>query len=329
MLKFVKARWFLLTLLTLITLGLLIGSQLGADAVSVIKRTIPSKPITATTIFLMAFTLDSSQIRAAFRSPGPVIWACLVNALFMPLMGWACVRLQTAQHFEIGLMIAVSVPSTMAAASVMTRKAGANDAVSLLTTLTTNSLCFLTTPFWLQLGAQQSVKLDSFDLGLDLFTLVLVPATLAQLARLIPSVKIFATVRKFGLSVTAQLMILLLVFVSACTGGLELQRANVGEQVAGMLVAWVCCVAIHAAGLFLGHAFGKLFGFSSKDRIACGFAASQKTLPIGAYLASNPAAFGAVPFAVFPILMFHASQLFLDTLVADYFAKQETNSQTP
>lgn len=324
MLKFLKARWFLMTLLTLITAGLLVGRFLGSEVVDVIRALIPSKLITGTTIFLMAYTLDSTQIRAAFRSPGPVIWACLINALFMPLMGWSCVWFQTAKHFEIGLMIAVSVPSTMAAASVMARKAGANDAVSLLTTLTTNSLCFVTTPFWLQIGAQQEVKLNSFDLGVDLFSLVLVPATLAQLARLIPKLKTFAVSYKFALSVTAQLMILLLVFLSACTGGVELQkRPNVAEQLTGMAVVWICCVAIHAAGLFLGHAGGKLFGFSPKDRIASGFAASQKTLPIGAYLASNPAAFGEVPFAVFPILMFHASQLFLDTLVADYFARQE------
>lgn len=320
--KFLKSRWFLLTLLTLIASGLLIGAMTEPDTVTRIKSFIPSKLCTALTLFLMAFTLDSSQLKAAFRTPGPVIWAIAVNAICMPLAGLCCMRFQIASHFEIGLMIAVSVPSTMAAASVITRKAGANDAVSLLTTLLTNSLCFITTPFWLGQGTGKDISIDPWELSQDLFVLVLVPAMLAQSARLIGPLKQFAVKYKFELSVTAQLLILILVFSSACTGGLELQRSNVSGELLGLAVVWLCCVLIHILGLILGHTGGKLLGFSRKDRIASAFAASQKTLPVGVYLASNPATFGAVPFAVFPILMFHASQLFLDTLIADYFAKE-------
>jgi hypothetical protein len=55
------------------------------------------------------------------------------------------------------------------------------------------------------------------------------------------------------------------------------------------------------------------------------------------YLATDPEIFGgasvaggiAIPFAVFPMLMFHASQLFIDTIVADRFARKPDEFKTP
>ncbi|MEE3284988.1 MAG: bile acid:sodium symporter, partial [Planctomycetota bacterium] len=60
-----------------------------------------------------------------------------------------------------------------------------------------------------------------------------------------------------------------------------------------------------------------------EDRIAVLFGSSQKTLPIGVYLATSPEIGIAAmnPFAVFPMLMFHASQLFVDTIIAGRIAE--------
>jgi predicted Na+-dependent transporter len=65
-----------------------------------------------------------------------------------------------------------------------------------------------------------------------------------------------------------------------------------------------------------------MLGLSREDRIAVLFGSSQKTLPIGVYLATSPEMFGSgsFPFAVFPMLMFHATQLFVDTIIADRIA---------
>ena len=66
-------------------------------------------------------------------------------------------RLQLAPDFSFGLMIAASAPSTMAAASVWTRRAKGNDAVSLLVTILTNGFCFLVTPAWLVLATAAGI----------------------------------------------------------------------------------------------------------------------------------------------------------------------------
>ncbi len=322
MLNFLKSRWFLVTLLTLITSGLLVGYHGDESLLKSIRSVLRASVITPMVLFLMAYSLDSSQLRASFRRPAPVLWGCLVNMALMPALGWALMSVQLADHFRIGVMIAASVPCTVAAASVITRRAAGNDAISLLTTLLTNGLCFVTTPSWLQVGTGQSVNLDSAALARDLLLTVLLPSLAGQLVRVSKAAAAFAKDRKTKLGIVAQSGILSLVFVSACGAGRELQVSDTAKEVLGLMVAWATCIVIHAVGLAVANSGGRLFRFNDSDRIAAAFAGSQKTLPVGVFLASSPA-FAAVPFAVFPMLMFHASQLVIDTLVADRFAKRD------
>jgi len=344
MLEFAKRRWFLLSLLTLITSGLVIGSQSSPESVESFKSIVPTRPLTAFVLLLMAFSLNSQQLKASFKAPAPVIWACLVNFGLLPIMGVFLMRFQMTPDFRIGLMIAATTPCTLAAASVWTRKAGGNDAVSLLTTLVTNTACFALTPFWLNLGTSQlnigtaqSVSLDAFYLAQRLVLVVLIPTLLGQALRFPKKASEFATKNKTPIGVVAQSCILSLVFLSALGGGVQLQKADIGTQLTAVLLVWGCCVVMHVVALAVAWYGGGLFGFDRRDRIAASFAGSQKTLPIGVYLATDPEVFGgaavaggiAVPFAVFPMLMFHASQLFIDTIVADRLAQKADESKTP
>jgi len=88
----------------------------------------------------------------------------------------------------------------------------------------------------------------------------------------------------------------------------------------------------------VGMQGARRMGFSWADRAAIAFASSQKTLPIGVLVATDPTMFGnpnllgpgeGIPFAVFPMLMYHASQLFIDTAVADRLAAIRQPEQPP
>ena len=340
MLEFAKRRWFLLSLLTLITSGLVIGSQSAPASVESFKELVPTRPLTAFVLLLMAFSLNSQQLKSSFRAPAPVVWACLVNFGLLPILGVWLMRYQLTPDFQIGLMIAATTPCTLAAASVWTRKAGGNDAVSLLTTLVTNTACFALTPLWLNYGTSQSASLDAGYLAQRLVLVVLLPTLLGQALRLSKKAADFATKNKTPIGVVAQSCILSLVFLSALGGGVQLQKADIGTQLTAVALVWGCCVVMHVTALAVAWYGGGFFGFDRRDRIAASFAGSQKTLPIGVYLATDPEVFGgaavaggmAVPFAVFPMLMFHASQLFIDTLVADKLARgnmEEEPSPTP
>jgi solute carrier family 10 (sodium/bile acid cotransporter), member 7 len=352
---FFQKRWFLVALALLIPAGLLWGRQspdqssqpTKADAVSNLAETPiekpaettsqegwlarlkPSQVITAIVLLLMAFSLDSKHLKAAVRSPGPVLWASLVNYGGIPVLAWGLSGLQQIRDFQIGLMIAATVPCTLAAASVWTRKAKGNDAVSLMVTLLTNTLCFLATPFWLNLTIGQGVTLDTLDMIFRLLFVVLLPTLAGQALRQFPRLGALATRRKTPIGVLAQSLILVLVFLAAYRAGKQLGGEGPHPSLVSVGLVWISCISLHLTAMAVGWAGSGVLGFSRENRAAIVFASSQKTLPIGVLIATasnmlgNPDLLGpgqGIPFAVFPMLMYHASQLFIDTVVADALA---------
>ena len=326
---FLGKRWFLLSLLALIAAGMTIGAKLEPGRVSQIADAIDPSITTMVVLFLMSFSLDNRQLRAAFRAPGPVLWATCVNLVLLPLIAWALMPLQRTPDFRIGLMIAGSVPATMAAASVWTRKAGGNDAISLLVTCITSGVCFAVTPFWLDLATKSRVELDAGSMAVKLITGVLIPTLAGQLVRLIPAFGRIATRHKVPIGVIAQVCILMLVFTAACEAGMRSVGGGAGLGVVAIAIVWGSAIVLHIVAMIVAVAGAKILGYSRADRIAIAFAGSQKTLPVGVLIATDAAMLGnpnllgpgqGVPFAVFPMLMYHASQLFIDTIVADRFA---------
>lgn len=313
-----RKYWFLIGLMVLIPNGLWIGYRFDPAQTEGVLSLINPRWTTALVLFLMAFTLDSRQVVNSLKAPGPVVLASVINLTAIPLMAMGLAPLQSTPDFQVGLMIAASVPCTLAAASVWTRKAQGNDAVSLLVTLVTNSLCVIATPFWLKLGTSKSVPLDLQEMTLRLVMVVLVPTLLGQVARLRPAMSDLATRHKVPIGVVAQSLILLLVFTAAGNAGQKLAEATASVSVPALLQVWLCCIGLHLVAMAMGWYASRAVGFALRERAAVVFASSQKTLPIGVLLATDPAMFGAagVPFAIFPMLMFHASQLLIDTSIA-------------
>ncbi len=341
MTTFLKKRWFLISLLVLATVGLALGTTAPECGRLFREQLFRPRLIVFSILFLMAFSLDSSRLAQAFRRPGPVLWASLVNYVALPLFGWFLVSWQQLPDFQMGLMVAVSVPCTLASASVWTRKARGNDAVSLLATILTNALCFLFTPFWLNLTTAQAVQLDPHEMMLRLLQAVLLPTFLGQLCRLVPKLRQWATAYKTPISVVAQCLVLSLVFMASWNAGTFLHQHAAVPSLQAVLIVWASVVLVHLVGVAVALVGAVWFGFDRFDWPAVVFAGSQKTLPIGAYLATDPRFFGnpnllgpgvGAPFVIFPMLLYHASQLFVDTVLADYMAakwQQEERAGQP
>ncbi len=331
---FFKKHWFLVGLVLLVGGGLSVGLLLPGEVVEKLENregggaVLAAAPgwITRIVLFLMAFTLDSGKLRESLRFPLPVLWASLINAAAIPLAGLGLMRIQGDPSFAVGLMIACSVPCTLAAVSVWTRKAGGNDAVSLLITLLTNTLCFLVAPFWLNLAlAGDEAQLPVDRMMERLLYVVLVPTLLGQAARMIPVAGRIAVEHKPRIGIIAQGLILVLVFAAASLkAGPRL--GTEGVDLGAVMLVWVCCLGLHLGAMVIGGAGARLMRFTREDRIAVLFGSSQKTLPIGVFLAtSTEFGFGeAYPLAVFPMLMFHATQLFVDTIIAGKIADEST-----
>ena len=318
LLAFLRDRWFLTSLLVLIPVGYAVGQRKppGVDGPDLSDY---AAWVVAGVLFLMALTLDSRKLRASLARPTAVVWACVVGLIGLPLITWPVCRLQLTDDYRLGLVAVAAAPCTMAAASVWTRRAGGNDAVSLLTTLLTNGLCFVFTPALVAWLAGEAVSVDAAAMAWRLIKTALVPATAGQLTRLLLLRMADLDRLKTSLGVIAQAGILVIVFGASLKAGQQMTTAaGLGSGVA-VAVMVASCLAIHLTAAAAAWWGGLAIGLSPADAAATLFAGSQKTLPIAMLVVTDPQMLGSAGAALapVPVLTYHALQLFADTLIAD------------
>jgi solute carrier family 10 (sodium/bile acid cotransporter), member 7 len=309
MLHFLYRRWFLLTLLVVLTAGMVWPSQMAP-----ISLWMPADAIVAIVTFIMALPLETHTLWHSVRRPGPAWLAVALNSGLAPPLGWLVSR-TLPPELALGVIVATTVPCTLATAAVWTRRAGGNDAVAFLVTMITNLACFLVVPAWLRLLAGFEAEVDYGSIVIGLVLLVVVPIIVAQLVRQWRPIGQWATRRKPVLSSVAQAGVLSMVFIGAVGCGLRLEEATNGEILSFLNVTVIMAgvTAVHVTLLLLGFGAGRSFRFSREDTIAVAFSGSQKTLMVGAFLA-----LAVGPLAILPMVMYHAVQLVVDTLVADW-----------
>lgn len=315
--KFLFRRWFLILLCSVLIVGISQAEHL--EALSKLRAI--RYGIVATVLFLMAFPLDIRDMWAALRRPGAPLLASVMNFGLTPLFAWGLaaglsVLGLLGRELQIGLFVAATTPCTLASAAVWTRRARGNDSVALMVTVLTNATCFLITPLWLFVMTGRQAKADSLELSsmiVRLGLLVVLPMTVAQSIRLVfrPAAH-WASANKTGLGVLAQCGVLSMVFMGAIRTGLRI-TADGKEQLllAEFLIMAAAIITVHLTMLASGMRLARLLGFGRKEEIAIGIAGSQKTLMVGLQVGMD------LGVSILPIVVYHVSQLFLDTIIAD------------
>jgi len=307
---FLSRQWFLVTLAVLLLTGL--GFPVALEPLA---NAVPQSAVVAVVLFVMALPLDAHTVWRALTHPRAVMLAIAINWGLLPLVAWG-VSPALRPDLAEGLLIAAALPCTLASAAVWTRRAGGNDAVALLVTISTNFFCFLVTPLWLLVTTGMMVELDWTEMGLALAMQVVLPTFAAQALRQIPAVARFAKARVAMLGTLGQCGILTIAWVGAVKAGLKFSAGEVQISALDWVVMLAAVIGIHVSMLWLGHAVGRVIGLDRADRIAVGFSGSQKTLMVGLYIAIKY--YGGL--AMLPMIAYHVSQLLIDTVVADRLA---------
>jgi sodium/bile acid cotransporter 7 len=308
-LTLLRQQWFLLVLFAVLALGMLLPVQLGTLA-----EAIPRSLVVASVLFVMSLTLAAESMWRAVRMPGAALLAIAINSGLAPPLSWMIGQALPAE-LAIGLVVAATSPCTLASAAVWTRRAGGSDAVALLVTMVTNLTCFAVVPAWLQLLLGRSAEFDVADLTIRLFQLAVVPILAGQLLRRWPRLAAAADRHKLSLGIAAQIGILSIVFVGAVHVGQTLADVNAAHALSWRLALTLIAsvVVLHVLLLAAGLWTAARSGMSHPDRAAVAMAGSQKTLMIGIDVALG---FGGL--AILPMVAYHAVQLVIDTVVADW-----------
>jgi sodium/bile acid cotransporter 7 len=308
MLDFFRQRWFLIALISVLVAGI-VWPVVIRPATNLLSGDV----ILAAVTFIMALPLETSVLWQAVRRPGPAWLGSVLNMGLAPPLGWLASRVLPVD-LAAGVILAAAVPSTLASAAVLTRRAGGNDAVAFLVTMITSLACFVVVPTWLLVLVGIRAEVNFNALVLKLFLLVVLPIIVAQLLRQWPPIGSRALRHKHSLGVVAQIGILLMVLIGAVDCGERLAALENDSVVSlGNLVLMVASVsAVHGTLVILGFSLSRLFLIGRGEAIAVAFAGGQKTLMVGAFLAAAVA-----PLAILPMVAYHAAQLIIDTLIAD------------
>ena len=313
--QFFRRRWFLLALGAVLVVGLFFPGPLEG-----VKDALPRKTIVATVLFLMALPLEISAMWQALRRPGPALLAVAINFGLLPPMAWGAAFL-LPPDLAVGLIIMGAIPCTIASVSVWTRRAGGNDAVSIMVTMITNLACFIVTPALLKLMTKTQVSIDFGGLVGRLALIVVLPILFAQLLRFYRPLATWATEHKVALGTFSQFGILSMVFVGAVGSGLRLADPSGSIGAANWALMLACVIGVHLAILWIGHVLARLFGMARPERIAVGFGGSQKTLMVGLDIGAEH--FPTMPLAMLSMVAYHVCQLLIDTLIADRLREQD------
>ena len=304
-----KRQWFLLALALVFVIG-----YVGSDAFGgLLQLSWLRYGIVMAVMWATGVTLRADAIRNSLLKPLPALLAIVINMLVVPLfvvpLGWLPDSALPTELFG-GLFIAALVPCTLASAAVWTRKAGGDDSIALMTTVVTNLACVIVVPVGLWAALGQVVEISLWDQMSKLMFIVVLPLCAAQAMRL-SSIGTWADRHRAVLGVAGQCGILSMVFFGAIASALMVKTYSAGPPWVGGLSVLVGASGIHLAALWLGVSGCRLIRLDRPTQIAVGFSGSQKTLMVGLQIALD------CGLSVIPMIVYHLSQLLIDTIIAD------------
>ncbi len=217
-----QRHWFLIALAGVLFAGLGFGPHLAP----VLDR-VPRDVVVALVMLLPTLTIDLWGVLAHCATWIAAGLASVINAGLAPLLA-AAIAPFLAADLGAGLVIAATVPCTLASAAVWTRRGGGNEAVALLVTFVTNILSFLILPAWLVFLLGQSHPIAFSELSVHLLKVVVAPVLVAQVLRKIPTALGLITKHRLLLSNAAQVGVLLMVLIGAVSAGAALRATGSG-----------------------------------------------------------------------------------------------------
>ena len=311
-----RRQWFLLLLAAAVGLGVL-TPKMGMW----IHGNVGIKPAILALMFLISATLPLGDMWSSIRHGRGLLTAIGGGYLILPLFLFGVTRLPLPEDMRIGLILVAAAPTTLASAAIWARLAGGNDGLSLAATILSNGFCFLAAPAIIYLLARQTIEIPGDQMrkmALDLFIVIVIPVTAGQLVRWKLSAQ--ADQAKTFVSVICRLLVLSVVLTSTSMAANTAAGVQGGASISGGVLALILFItsAVHLAAAGACWALAGTLGCTRGDQIAAMLSGSQKTLPVGLFLAEF---FPQYAFAILPVLCYHAMQLILDTVLVEFLNK--------
>jgi predicted Na+-dependent transporter len=324
-----RKQWFLVLLVAAVGLSL----RWPSPGVALNSR-IGLRWFIFTMVFLMSFTLKFGDIGKAVTNVKGLAVAVTSGYVVVGALAYAAARLvfSATPDLAVGIVIVGAVPTTLVSCAVWTRLAGGNDALALAASVASNAVSFLVAPLVLNAAlagyVSGKVKIEPLSMMREIFLVVVLPVGLGQLARIPTPLRAFADRHKLAVSAVGQVIVLMVVAVaSSCVGSEVADFGLEGVGLGSVLKLELAAAGIHLAAMAAAHAAMKLLRADDRDRVAAMMVGGQKTLPASLWMATT--FFKPYPLAVLAPMLYHVTQLVLDSLIVALIKLPEESPRPP
>lgn len=225
------------------------------------------------------------------------------------------------EEIWLGVFYLAALPSTVSSSVVMISIAGGNIPAGIFNATLSSFAGIFITPLWVGLIVTSSSEtLDTSNIVLKLGLQVLLPVTLGLLLN--KRFGAWANKHKLRLKYIDQVTILLVIYISFCQSFSSHIFAHFSWT--SILLLGAGMVALFFSTMGMVYFVSRLLGFSLKDKITVLFCGSKKSLIHGTVMSKVlfPASF-PVGVILLPLMLYHALQLILSSIIAQRLAKIE------
>ena len=267
---------------------------------------------------LTGMSLETSSVLEQLKEVKVLVAALVSSLIFFPAAAFYAARffLGAWPDFVMGALIIGAAPVTVASGTVMTAMAGGNVPLSLFICVLGNFAAILTIPFMLNLILafdNTAIHLPVLQMLMGLILKVLVPTLIGLVLR--PRVKHGLAPHKAKLSIFNQCIVLLIIL-----NALASSRDSILDVGPMLFTVLTFMIGLHVFMLIFNHSLARIIGLDLPSIAAFTIHTSQKTLTVS-YLVWAGYFAAAYPMALIPAIVYHLTQMIMDTFVAHRFGR--------
>jgi solute carrier family 10 (sodium/bile acid cotransporter), member 7 len=316
-----KLDRFVIAILIVIAVGYFFPE--GANNKHISLDTLGSIGI-ALIFFFYGLKLSPDKIITGLKNWKVHVWVQASTFLLFPILILAFYPVaHTEQQHTLWLafMFLAALPSTVSSSVVMVSLAKGNVPVAIFNASISGLIGIVITPLWMGIFLEQAV--DDFNLEtiyIKLITEILLPVVLGIMLQRFGGK--FAQKYSTQLSTFDKSIILLIIYKSFASSFQENVFSAVGTV--DLLVIFLATVILFYTVYFITGYVSTRLGFNAEDKIAAQFCGTKKSLVHGTVFSKIlfPA---SIPTGIIllPLMLFHAMQIFIISMIATKLAKRE------
>ncbi|MBP1839929.1 bile acid:sodium symporter family protein [Formosa algae] len=277
--------------------------------------------------FFYGLKLSPQQIKSGLYNWKLHVLVQLSTFLFFPLLILMCypfVQTQEQHSFWLALLFMAALPSTVSSSVVMVSVARGNVPAAIFNASISGIIGIVITPLWVGLFLEKSgTEFDYTSIYINLIIGIILPVILGLSLQRYGH----ALALKYSKQLTLfdKSVILLVIYKSFAESFYNDIFSSV--KLLDFFILFLIVIAIFFTVFYCVGFIATKLKFSTEDKITAQFCGTKKSLVHGTIfykiLFNNSAASSLI---LLPLMIFHASQIFIISIIASKFAKRESEN---